>query len=242
MSDTSSQNFSGMSFAGPGGVSSLVNNVYFADTDASGNAVATSSVTVAPGGVSVGNVYFQNRTVPYTVSSSDVNGISGSTAVYLTGGGSLTLLGIHDYAGATTIGAGSTLIIGNGATDGSIANSVIQNNGALVFSPATTATYGNAISGTGTLTASGPGTLVLTTSSSYAAPHRQRRHAATGRRDSRPRRLAEHRWHHGHQCHARLQPGRQPDRELSHYGASCTLSSPAAACWSSIIRPPTSAP
>ena len=148
-----------------------LNGVTFADVywdNGATHPVTQNNITIATGGVSTGSVYFQNSAVPYTVSSSDSNGISGSTAVYVAGGGTVTLLGTHSYTGTTTIGASSTLNIGNGVTDASITNSAaITNNGSLVFNPATSATYSNAISGIGSLTMAGQGMLTLTGNLSY---------------------------------------------------------------------------
>jgi fibronectin-binding autotransporter adhesin len=89
-------------------------------------------------------------------------------AVTKNGSGTWTLTGTNTYTGATTVSAG-TLSIGNGVTDGSIASSSgITNNAALIYNLVGSQTYGNVISGTGTLTKSGAGTLTLSGTNTYA--------------------------------------------------------------------------
>ena len=117
--DSTSQNFSGLSFAGAGtGVTSLVSNVFFADTSATGSAVAASAVTVAAGGVSIGNVYFQNKAVAYTLGSADAVGITGTTAVTVEGGGLVTFTGTNTYTGGTTVSAGILTVSSTAALPG----------------------------------------------------------------------------------------------------------------------------
>ena len=67
----------------------------------------------------------------------------------------------------TTVGTGS-IQIGNGGTTGSIATDVVLvNNGNLAFNRSNTLTFPNAISGTGNVTQSGAGTLVLSGTNTY---------------------------------------------------------------------------
>lgn len=86
-----------------------------------------------------------------------------------TGAFTQTLISTHTYIGTTTISEG-TLQIGNGTDTGSIASSTaIINNAALVYNVGSgNRTYGNVISGTGTLTqASTGGTLTLSGLNTY---------------------------------------------------------------------------
>jgi len=97
--------------------------------------------------------------------------ISGTQGITKAGSGSLVLSGSNTYGGPTTI-AGGTLQLGNGGTTGSLSpSSVITNNSALVFNRSDTITQGTdlaaAISGSGSLTQAGAGTVVLTSANSY---------------------------------------------------------------------------
>ncbi|WP_332119523.1 autotransporter domain-containing protein [Azorhizobium caulinodans] len=91
--------------------------------------------------------------------------ISGTGSLTQAGTGTLTLTAANAYTGGTTISAG-TLQIGNGGTTGSIAGNV-SNVGRLVFNRSDALTYGGVISGSGSLTQAGPGTLTLTETNTY---------------------------------------------------------------------------
>ena len=91
--------------------------------------------------------------------------ISGSGTVTQSGSGTVVLTGTNTYTGGTTIASGA-LQIGNGGTSGSIAGNVVDNS-ELVFDRSDTATFGGAISGTGTLAQAGTGTLILTGTNTY---------------------------------------------------------------------------
>jgi len=73
--------------------------------------------------------------------------------------GTLILTGVNSYTGGTHIAAG-TLGIGNGGTTGSVTGN-IANDGALVFNRSNAYDFTGAISGAGTLTKLGAGTLRL---------------------------------------------------------------------------------
>ena len=80
-----------------------------------------------------------------------------------TGTGTLTLTGANTLTGGTTIGAG-TLQIGNGTT-GSISGNIADNANLAFARSNLTTTYSGLISGAGTLTQNGVGTLILSGSS-----------------------------------------------------------------------------
>lgn len=82
------------------------------------------------------------------------------------GTGTLTLTGNNIYTGTTTI-SGGTLRIGDGGTSGTLGTGAVTNNAALVFNRSDDFTAGNIISGTGSLTKQGAGTLTLTGANSY---------------------------------------------------------------------------
>ncbi|MFL9998905.1 autotransporter outer membrane beta-barrel domain-containing protein [Paraburkholderia sediminicola] len=92
--------------------------------------------------------------------------ITGSGALIKANAGTLVLTADNPYAGGTTIAAG-TLQLGSGGTSGSIAGDVTD-NGTLAFNRSDTYTFGGAITGTGAVAQSGPGTTVLTGANTYA--------------------------------------------------------------------------
>lgn len=92
----------------------------------------------------------------------------GALGLLKAGINTLTLTASNLYSGVTTISSGS-LQIGDGVTDGYIGNSSgVVNNGALVYNTVGTNSYNNLISGTGSLTKQGLGTLVLSTNNTYS--------------------------------------------------------------------------
>ncbi len=84
------------------------------------------------------------------------NAISGNGSVIKSGSGSVTLSGVNSYAGGTLINSGQ--LIGNASSFGTGA---IINNAALVLDQTSDATLTNVMSGSGTLTKTGTGKLVL---------------------------------------------------------------------------------
>lgn len=91
--------------------------------------------------------------------------LEGSSALVKTDAGTLVLGGNNIYTGGTVI-RGGILQIGRGGTSGSITGDV-TNNASLVFNRSDSLTFGGAISGSGSLTQAGSGTLILTGASTY---------------------------------------------------------------------------
>ncbi|MET0262149.1 MAG: autotransporter-associated beta strand repeat-containing protein [Rariglobus sp.] len=89
-----------------------------------------------------------------------------SARFYKVGTGTLTLTANSTSVAAATISAG-TLQIGNGGTTGSFAGN-IENNARLVFNHSSAKNYSKVISGTGTLTKLGAGTLTLSGANTYS--------------------------------------------------------------------------
>jgi autotransporter-associated beta strand protein len=92
--------------------------------------------------------------------------ISDTGSLRQAGAGTLVLTGDNTYSGGTTISAG-TLQLGNGGTTGSVIGN-ITDNAALAVNRGDTFTLDGVISGTGSLTQAGPGTLVLTGNNTYS--------------------------------------------------------------------------
>ena len=110
--------------------------------------------------------------IPNAQTYSGVISGSGTVTKGSYGYGTLILTGANTYTGVTTINAG-TLQLGDGVSrNGSVAsNIVIATNAKLIFANPNTQTYGGvisgAISGSGSLTKSGAGTLILTGANTY---------------------------------------------------------------------------
>jgi fibronectin-binding autotransporter adhesin len=94
------------------------------------------------------------------------NLISGGGTVVQDGPGTVTLAAINTYSGGTTINAG-TLALG-GATIGGVGSGTVTDNGTLAFTEPSGVTFSNVISGTGSVTQSGPGTVALNVINTYS--------------------------------------------------------------------------
>jgi fibronectin-binding autotransporter adhesin len=139
--------------------------------DTAGTGTYGGTVLVNSGNVAPSSVTFNNNLLAYTVSGS--YGITGSGALVVQGGGSVTIVNSNGYTGGTTVNNG-TLQLGNGGATGSLPPSgaiTLGGNGVLAFSRSNSAVqgvdFGGPISGAGSLVQNGPGAVVLTTSNGY---------------------------------------------------------------------------
>jgi autotransporter-associated beta strand protein len=82
------------------------------------------------------------------------------------GNGTVTLTGANAYAGTTLI-SGGTLQVGDGGATGQLGAGNVTNNASLVVNRTGEITTGNTVSGTGSLTKLGSGTLTLSASNSF---------------------------------------------------------------------------
>jgi autotransporter-associated beta strand protein len=87
--------------------------------------------------------------------------LSGAGSLTKAGTATLTLTGANSYTGGTVIAAGT--LVGNSTS----LQGAISNSGALVFDETAGGTFAGVISGTGTVTKQGAGTLTLTGTNSY---------------------------------------------------------------------------
>jgi autotransporter-associated beta strand protein len=140
------------------------------DASGSGALVFTSGFTATVAGAKTLTLT-GNNTADNRIGGAIVNSSNGSTSLTKDGTGKWILSGANTYNGNTTVSAG-TLQIGNGGSTGSLStSSAITNNGTLVFNRSNTITQGtdfsSVISGTGNVTQSGSGTLVLSGANTY---------------------------------------------------------------------------
>ncbi|RDL47226.1 Extracellular serine protease [Ensifer sp. M14] len=134
-----------------------------------GSAVTNTGATLQIGdGGAAGSIVsdvFNNGAVVFNRSGNLTYGgsITGDGTFSQIGAGTLTLTADSSTDGAVTIGAGSTLQLGNGGTTGWVGGTgSIANNGALVYNRSNDVIYAGAVSGNGTLTQAGTGKLTLT--------------------------------------------------------------------------------
>jgi len=144
---------------------------------------SASSISVSGAGNAFNGVHLNTNTL-FTVadatsnSGSDLivsapllnrNGsLGGAGGFTKDGAGTMTLTGTHPYTGPTSI-SGGTLQLGDGVTDGSItASSGITNNGNLAFNILGSQTYASPITGSGNLTLTGGGLLILSGANNLA--------------------------------------------------------------------------
>ncbi|WP_219847280.1 autotransporter-associated beta strand repeat-containing protein [Burkholderia multivorans] len=137
-----------------------------------GTVIDAGTLQIGDGGASgsiVGNVV-DNGVLAFDRSDAlTVDGtVSGTGVLVQAGSGTTILTADNSYTGGTTISAG-TLQLGSGGASGSIVGNVVD-NGALVFDRAGTLTMNGVVSGTGSVTQSGPAgsATVLTGANSYA--------------------------------------------------------------------------
>ena len=135
-----------------------------------GNNTAEGTVTISGGTLQIGNAGTSGNiagnvtnggTLIFNRSdnSTYIGDISSTGTVTKTGAGTLIFTGTNSYSGITTVSSG-TLQIGDASTTGSITSN-ITNNAALVFDRSDAYIYGGVISGSGSVTISGNGTLTL---------------------------------------------------------------------------------
>ena len=93
--------------------------------------------------------------------------ISGSGSVTKSGWATLVLSGSSSYSGSTLVNAG-VLQIGNGGSGASIGGtSGVTDNASLVFNHGDSVTFSPVITGSGSLTQTGSGVLILTNVNAY---------------------------------------------------------------------------
>ena len=107
-----------------------------------------------------------NHVADVTVNSTIADNGSGAVGLIQIGNSTLNLLANNSYSGGTVVGSG-TLQVGNGSTAGTLGSGSVTNNSAVVFNRGDVIIVGNSISGSGSVTQNGSGTLVLSGNNSY---------------------------------------------------------------------------
>ena len=91
----------------------------------------------------------------------------GPTAVTKTGVGTWILTGTNTQSGTTTISQG-TLQIGNGGSTGSLGTGNVVDNSGLIFNRTGSLTINTAVTGSGSVTVQGGGTVILAQNNTYS--------------------------------------------------------------------------
>ena len=136
--------------AGAGSVTLSGVNTYSGGTTVSAGTLAGTTSSLQRAITNNGTVVFDQST-----DGTYAGAMSGSGALTKLGTGTVTLSGANSYSGGTTVSAGTL----TGTT--SSLQGAITNNAAVVFDQSTDGTYAGAMSGTGTLTKLGAGTVTL---------------------------------------------------------------------------------
>ena len=150
----------------------VVNPLFEGSTDPGPNPDATLSAraqSLPPLVIDHGRVVFNQIAAPGggTLDGVYAGVIDGEGTITKGGPGTTVLTGNNTYTGTTTITNG-TLQLGNGGASGAIGPGAVINNGTLAFDRSDARTFGNEISGTGSLAQRGAGTTVLTGDNTYS--------------------------------------------------------------------------
>jgi len=138
----------------------------------------TGTTTVSAGFLQIGNrgtagliagpiVVATNGTLVYDRTDSLLRSatISGAGAMVLRGGITLIVSGSVGADSGITVAGGCTLQVGNGGTSGTITSPVILGSGTLLFNRSNSISFGQVISGEGTVNITG--TVILTGNNTY---------------------------------------------------------------------------
>ncbi len=155
-----------LTYSGAGSLVLSASDTYTGVTTISAGTLQLGNST--SNGYVAGNITDNARLIFANPSAQTYSGvISGTGSLTKTTASVLVLTGSETYNGNTSI-TGGTLQLGDGVTyNGSVAGA-IADSGCLTFANPNAQTYGSVISGTGTVTMLGPGTLTLTASNTYS--------------------------------------------------------------------------
>jgi fibronectin-binding autotransporter adhesin len=137
------------------------------DASGAGALALTSTKSVNLSGSGAHALSLQGNLADTNTLSANLGDSSAATTLTKNGLGTWILLGTNTYTGVTTIHNG-VLQIGNGGGSGTIGSGAIVNNASLDFNTTGTNTVNGAISGSGSVTNDGTGTLILANNNSYS--------------------------------------------------------------------------
>ncbi|WP_428029879.1 autotransporter outer membrane beta-barrel domain-containing protein [Ancylobacter sp.] len=115
-------------------------------------------------GNGTGTVVFNHTATDYAFGAA----FSGTGSVKAIAGTTILSGDSSGFTGTTTIGAGATLQVGDGATSGALGGAIVD-NGTLIFDRSDEASFAGTISGEGLIDKSGSGTLTMSGNSSSFA-------------------------------------------------------------------------
>ncbi len=149
---------------GTGTLIITANNTY-----SGGTTISAGTVRIDDGGALGSGAVTDHGTLAFNRSDTFTfaNAISGTGMVAQIGSGTTVLTGNNTYSGSTLITAG-TLQVGNGGTSGTLGTGAVSNDAHLAFNQTDTLVVANTITGSGSLSQLGTGTVTLTGSNSYA--------------------------------------------------------------------------
>jgi autotransporter-associated beta strand protein len=124
------------------------------------------NVDIDAANVTPGSTTFDNSTKDYVLTSSGTFGIATGSLIK-SGTGSLTLNTVNAFTGSTTIDGGSLTIGGAGLLGGGSYAGAINNEGSFIYSSSAVQTLGGIVSGSGSITQNGPGSLTLSAGNTF---------------------------------------------------------------------------
>ena len=140
--------------------------------DASGALTFAGASTLrADASFTTGRSYVLNAATTIDTAGNNLNNtgvFSGSGVLTKAGAGVLTLNGVNNYSGATTISEGTLTIGGAGQFNSGNYAGAITNNSTLNYASTANQTLGGIISGTGNLVKAGSGILTLGANNTYS--------------------------------------------------------------------------
>ncbi|MEO6848172.1 MAG: autotransporter-associated beta strand repeat-containing protein [Chthoniobacterales bacterium] len=128
---------------------------------------ATDDLNLGTGGVLLGGTRIVTINQGILTVGGTISGAQSSYGLTTAGEGTLLLTGNNTFLGALTINVGSTVQLGDGSLNGSLATTKITNNSVLAFNQPIDKTFTSVISGKGSVVQNGPNILTLSRANNY---------------------------------------------------------------------------